>query len=73
MKNYNGYTDSSFSDIDKSQFGPNNTTYSENGGFAGKGGFVHYFQPNLTYEEANNFYYSLVSSGLLGKQFYYLN
>ena len=67
ITNYQGYTDSSMSYINKTAFGPENTTYSENGGFRGKGGFVHYFKPNMTYTDAFNMFTSLVEYGLLGK------
>lgn len=51
--NYKGSTSRRFGDLDKSNFGSENTEYSKNGGYRGKGGFIHFFEADIDFNEAN--------------------
>lgn len=53
-----------FKEIDKTPFGRNAVEYSDAEGYYNKGGFIHYFQSNLTAEEAHAYYKELVEDGL---------
>jgi hypothetical protein len=51
--NYKGSTNQRFGDLDKTSFGSENTKYSKNGGYRGKGGFIHFFEADIDEKVAN--------------------
>ena len=67
--NYEGNNNQTYKSIDKGTFGRDQVKYSENGGYSGKGGFIHYFQPNLTHPEAVDLFYEMVEDGLVDEKF----
>ena len=62
--NFKGKPNVRMKDIDKSNFGKDSLEYTEDGGYNGKGGFVHFFDSNLTIEEASRKYGTLENDGL---------
>ena len=68
-ENYYGQTSQRFGDLNETTFSRYNVKYSEDGGYFGKGGFVHYFEPHWTYQNATNFYDELVQDGLFDQKY----
>ena len=64
ISNYNGNPNIRFSNIITDPFGRNETEYQENEGYKNTGGYVFYFDSNLTYEKADEKYREIVEDGL---------
>ena len=67
--NYYGQTSQRFSDVNKTTFSRYGVKYSEDGGYLGKGSFIHYLASDLTYENASAFYEALVEDGLFDEKY----
>ena len=63
-KNYDNRPNRRFAYVQKASFGSEPTPYSVDGGYREKGGFVHYFDSNLTIDQANQKYNTIVQDGL---------
>ncbi|CAI2380259.1 unnamed protein product [Moneuplotes crassus] len=62
--NYKGKSNQRQSNLHTEPFGTDNTKYSKNGGYKGKGGYVHYFDDSLDYYEALIQYATLLEDGV---------
>lgn len=67
-KNYNGVTDQTYKHIDTGTFGTQNIEYSSEGGYEGKGGFVHYFKSNAHIGDVNREYTQMLNDGLIDEK-----
>ena len=66
--NYSGDTKTKYSKIDTSTFGSDTIAYWSSWGYAGVGGFVHYFNSLLTLNQARSKFSSMVSDGLFSSE-----
>ena len=62
--NYNDNPNRKFSDIETTPFGRNKLEYQSDGGYKDTGGYIFYFNSNLTYDEVDGNYTQLVKDGL---------
>lgn len=67
--NYEGRTNKKIKETKTEPFGAiNQIPYTSSGGYAGKGGYVAFFQDNWNITEAATYYYTLLLDGLFDKQ-----
>ena len=66
--NYSGDTKTKYSKIDTSTFGSDKISYWSSWGYAGAGGFVHYFDSLLTLNQARSKFSSMISDGLFSSE-----
>ena len=64
ISNYDKNPNSKFENVETDSFGKDKIKYQNDGGYKNTGGYVIYFNSNLTYTEAKNKYTQLVKDGL---------
>ena len=67
--NYDGESQSSFSDVQKSIWGKNSYQYSSSGGYEDKGGYIIHFPNDYTIDEAEALWNQLLKDGIFDKSF----
>jgi hypothetical protein len=67
--NYEGQTNSSYSDVEKTPFGKADIEYTGSGGYSGEGGYVLFLRWDTKYEMLRNIFFAFVADGLFDEKF----